>query len=103
MAVVDGVSGIEGDGPWDGTEVQHHICITSTDFVACDRICTELIGIDPFYMKYLEWCGDAKLGNWNMDNIEIIGANLEDNIIHYKMNKNIEEQVAWINRNFERK
>ncbi len=103
MAVVDGVTGIEGNGPWDGTKVQHDICIASTDFVACDRVCTELIGIEPFYMKYLEWCGDADLGNWNMDNIEIIGANLQDNIIHYKMNKNFEEQVAWINRNFERK
>lgn len=102
VAVVDGVTGIEGDGPWDGTEVNHHMCVASTDFVACDRVCTELIGIDPFYMKYLEWCGKADLGNWNMNNIKVIGTDLKDNVIQYKMNKNFEEQVAWINRNFKR-
>jgi uncharacterized protein (DUF362 family) len=103
LAVVDGVTGIEGEGPWDGTAIEHNICIASTDFVACDRICTELMGIDPFYMKYLEWCGDAGLGNWDISNIRTVGAKLEDNIIKYKLNKNIEGQIAWIDRNFKRK
>ena len=102
LAVVEGVSGIEGNGPWDGTEVQHDICVASTDFVACDRICTELMGIDPFYMKYVEWCGDAGLGNWDINNIRVTGARLEDNIIKYKMHERFDEQVAWIHRNFER-
>jgi uncharacterized protein (DUF362 family) len=102
LAVVDGVTGIEGNGPWDGTPVEHNISVASTDFVACDRICTELMGIDPFYMKYLEWCGDAGLGNWDMKNIKIVGANLNDNIIKYKLNKSYEWQIAWIDRNFKR-
>ena len=102
LAVVDGVAAIEGNGPWDGTEVNHDICIASTDFVACDRVCTEVMGIDPFYMKYLEWCGDAGLGNWNMDNIRTVGADLDANIIKYRLHENVGEQVAWIDRNFER-
>jgi len=102
LAVVDGTTGIEGNGPWDGTEVDHNITVASTDFVACDRVCTEVTGIDPFYMKYLEWCGDAELGNWNMDKIRVRGARLEDHIIKYKLNENFAEQVAWIDRNFTR-
>ena len=102
LAVVDGVTGIEGDGPWDGTPVEHSLSIASTDFVACDRVCTELMGIDPFYMKYLEWCGEAGLGNWNMNNIRTVGANIGDNIIKYKMNKNVETQISWIDKNFKK-
>lgn len=102
LAVVDGITGIEGDGPWDGTPVDHNISIASTDFVACDRVCTEVMGIDPFYMKYLEWCGEAGLGNWNMENIRIAGASITDNRISYKMNPNYDKQITWINRNFER-
>ena len=102
LAVVDGVFGIEGNGPWDGDKVQHDICVASTDFVACDRICTEIMGIDPFYMKYLEWCGDAGLGNWDMNNIRVTGARLKDNSIKYKLPENFEEQVAWIHRNFKK-
>lgn len=102
LAVVDGTTGIEGNGPWDGTAVDHNISVASTDFVACDRVCTELMGIDPFLMKYLEWCGDAELGNWDMDRINITGARLEDNVIKYKMNKNFDSQVAWIHEHFEK-
>ncbi len=102
LAVVDGITGIEGDGPWDGTEVDHNISVASTDFVACDRICTELVGIDPFYMKYVEWCGEAELGNWNRDKIKVIGSDPKQNAITYKLNKNYEQQVAWIDRNFTR-
>lgn len=102
LAVVDGATGIEGNGPWDGTEVEHAVTVASTDFVACDRVCTEIAGIDPFYMKYLEWCGQAELGNWNMDKITVRGARLKDHVIRYKLNENVAEQVAWIDRNFTR-
>ncbi len=102
LGVVDGVTGIEGNGPWNGNEVPHEICIASTDFVACDRVCTEIMGIDPFYMKYLEWCGNAGLGNWDLNNIRVTGAPLENNIITYKLHENFNEQVAWIDQNFDR-
>ncbi|MFC1551061.1 DUF362 domain-containing protein [Candidatus Latescibacterota bacterium] len=102
LAVVDGTAGIEGDGPWDGTSVDHQIVVASTDFVACDRICTEIAGFDPFYMKYLEWCGDAGLGNWDMENIRVAGADLKANTVQYEMHPRIEGQVAWIHENFER-
>ena len=102
LAVVDGIIGIEGNGPWDGTEVEHNITVASTDFVACDRICTEITGMDPFYMKYLEWCGEAELGNWDIEKITVRGARPEEHIIKYKLNENIEQQVAWIERNFKR-
>ena len=102
LAVVDGITGIEGNGPWDGTEVEHNITVASTDFVSCDRICTEITGIDPFYMKYLEWCGEAELGSWDIEKITVRGARLEEHIIKYKLNENIEQQVAWIERNFKR-
>jgi len=102
LAVVDGITGIEGNGPWDGTPVDHNISIASTDFVACDRVCTEVMGIDPFYMKYLEWCGEAGLGNWDMENIRTTGADITNTRISYQMNPNYDKQIAWIHRNFER-
>jgi len=102
LAVVDGITGIEGNGPWNGTPVDHNISLASTDFVACDHVCTEVMGIDPFYMKYIEWCGEAGLGNWNMQNIRITGSSITENRISYKMNQNYDKQIAWIHRNFDR-
>ena len=44
--------------------VEHGVVVASTDFVAADRFCTALMGIDPNWMKYLEWCGAAGMGTW---------------------------------------
>ena len=101
LAVIDGFECIEGNGPWGGLVVEHHIAVVSTDFVAADRMCIELMGIDPFYMKYLEWCGDAGMGNFNLENISVDGPNYTDHVIKYKLNDRFPQQIAWIDRNFE--
>ncbi|MFC1550995.1 DUF362 domain-containing protein [Candidatus Latescibacterota bacterium] len=101
LSVIDGVEAIEGDGPWGGEIVEHGVTIASTDFVAADRLCTDLMGIDPKYMKYLEWCEYAGMGNFNMSNIKVNGPDYKDHIIKYRLNKNVEGQVAWIHENFD--
>ncbi|MDP2983454.1 MAG: DUF362 domain-containing protein [Candidatus Latescibacter sp.] len=100
LAVIDGIETIEGDGPWDGTVVEHNVVVSSTDFVAADRLCVELMGIDPKYMKYLEWCSNAGMGNFDLAKIKVNGPDYRKHIIKYKMNKNFDWQVAWINENF---
>ena len=101
LAVIDGIVSIEGNGPWGGSPVDHGVTIASTDFVAADRLCTELMGIDPKYMKYLEWCADAGMGNFDLSKIQVNGPDYKKHIIKYKLNQNFESQVAWIYENFE--
>ena len=101
LAVIDGVQTIEGNGPWGGEDVQHNIGVASTDFVAADRLCTELMGIDPRWMKYLEWCGDAGWGNFNLDKIDVDGPNYKNYIRKYKLHNTVDEQVAWIYENYD--
>ena len=101
LSIIDGVVAIEGNGPWGGSPVEHGVTIASTDFVAADRLCTELMGIDPKYMKYLEWCADAGMGNFDLSNIKVNGPDYKQHIITYKLNQNFEKQVAWIHKNFE--
>ena len=103
LSIIDGVEAIEGDGPWDGTVVEHGVVLASMDFVAADRLSSELMGIDPKYMKYLEWCGDAGMGNFDLSKIKVNGPDWRKHIITYKMNTNFDWQVAWIHENFEEK
>jgi len=100
LSVIDGIETIQGNGPWDGDVLEHGVVITSTDFVAADRLGFELMGIDPVYMKYLEWCSDAGMGTFDLSKITVNGPNYKDHVIHYKMNKNFDWQVAWIHENF---
>jgi len=101
LSVIDGIEAIEGNGPWGGEIVEHGIVLSSPDFVAADRMCSELMGIDPKLMKYLEWCGDAGMGNFDLSKIRVKGPDYRDHIIKYKLNKNIDWQIAWIEENFE--
>ena len=63
-------------------------------------MCTELMGIDPRYMKYLEWCGQAGMGNFDLSKISVDGPDYKDHIIKYKLPKNIENSIGWIHENF---
>ncbi len=101
LSIIDGVVAIEGNGPWEGEPVEHGITVASTDFVAADRLCSTLMGINPRYMKYLEWCADAGMGTFDLSKIKVKGSDYKKHIIKYEMNKNFERQIAWIHENFD--
>jgi len=100
LSVIDGIQTIEGNGPWGGDIVEHGVALSSTDFVAADRIGIELMGIDPLYMKYIEWCGDAGMGNFNIEKIKVNGPDYRNSIRKYKLNDNVSKQIEWIDENF---
>jgi uncharacterized protein (DUF362 family)/NAD-dependent dihydropyrimidine dehydrogenase PreA subunit len=47
LAVMDGIVGMEGNGPSSGTSVFAGVILASYDCVALDIVASELIGIDP--------------------------------------------------------
>jgi hypothetical protein len=44
---------------------------------------------------YLNYCAQAKMGQADLKNIEILGRPLARHVRHYKLSKNIEEQLIW--------
>lgn len=41
LAVLDGVEGMQGNGPVAGTPVDHRVCVVSPDWLAADRVAVE--------------------------------------------------------------
>ncbi|HUU99832.1 MAG TPA: DUF362 domain-containing protein [Bacteroidales bacterium] len=97
LAIIDGFEGMEGNGPNNGTPVDHRICVASTDWLAADRIGIELMGIDFSKVGYLNYCAQTNLGTADLSQIEIVGERLSDHIKSYKLSKNIESQLVWMN------
>jgi uncharacterized protein (DUF362 family) len=62
LAIVDGIVGMEGDGPIMGQPRALGCVVMGTDLPAVDATCARLIGIEPFRVRYL---GEAArfLGN----------------------------------------
>lgn len=96
LSFIDGYDGMEGDGPTNGTLVDHKVCVAGLDWLSVDRVGLELMGIDPANIGYMNFCADAGLGQFNIGKIDIIGEKLADHIKAYKMSRNIEKQLQWM-------
>lgn len=95
LAVIDGFEGMEGNGPGNGTPVDHRICVAGTDWLAADRVGIELMGIDLSNVGYLTYCAQANLGVTDLNKIEIIGEKISDHKKTYKLSDSINKQLIW--------
>ena len=53
LAIVDGIVGMEGDGPLMGTAKPAHAIVIGTNLPAVDATAARLMGIDPWRVVYL--------------------------------------------------
>ncbi len=53
LAIVDGIVGMDGDGPIAGNPRQVGAVVVGTNFPAVDATCARLMGIDPHRVDYL--------------------------------------------------
>jgi uncharacterized protein (DUF362 family) len=95
LAVIDGYEGMEGNGPINGTAVDHRVCVVSSDWLAADRLAVELMGIDFADVGYLNFFADAGLGQADLKKIEVLGEPVARHVKTYKLADNIGEQLIW--------
>ncbi|MBI5651729.1 MAG: DUF362 domain-containing protein [Chloroflexi bacterium] len=72
-AVVDGIVGLEGDGPIFGEAVPSGVLIAGTSLLAVDATCARLIGFDPAAIDYLNFAAWAGIGAIAESKIELAG------------------------------
>jgi uncharacterized protein (DUF362 family) len=76
LAIVDGIVGMEGDGPIMGTPRPVGVIAMGSDVVAVDATCARMIGVDPTRIPYLA-TASSFLGNVATDRIVHRGENPE--------------------------
>lgn len=96
VAVIDGFEGMEGKGPSQGTPVNSHVAVASTDFVAADRVGLELMGINPDWVGYLNYCGQSGVGQFDLSKIEILGPPISSVQKKYQLHPDIERELKWM-------
>ncbi|MDR0795362.1 MAG: DUF362 domain-containing protein [Tannerella sp.] len=97
LAFIDGYDGMQGNGPTRGTAVDSRVCLAGLDWLAVDRIGVELMGINAAHVGYLNFCGDAGLGQYDINKIDVIGEKVANHIKPYEMPSTIERQLEWMN------
>jgi len=73
-AIVDGVVGMEGNGPIQGTPKPAGVLVMGHDLVAVDSTCCRIMGIDPEKVEYLRLAAD--LGHVHAGRIEQRGESI---------------------------
>ena len=96
LALIDGFEGMEGNGPGNGTPVESHVAIASTDFVAADRVAVEVMGIDPGWVGYLSYCGQAGVGLYDLAKISVTGATIASVAKKYQRHPDIQRELEWM-------
>jgi uncharacterized protein (DUF362 family) len=95
LALIDGFEGMEGNGPNDGTRVDHRVCVAGLDWLAADRVAIELMGIDFANVGYLNFCGQTGSGIADLNKINIIGESINDHKKTYRLSDNSKDQLIW--------
>jgi uncharacterized protein (DUF362 family) len=90
FAIVDGVVGMEGNGPLQGQAKQSGVLILGDDLVAVDAIAARLMTIEPRKIEYLEMA-DRFLGNISRERIELVSERLEPFQQNYRVIENFQE------------
>jgi uncharacterized protein (DUF362 family) len=96
LAFVDGYEGMEGNGPTQGTPVDHRVCVAGLDWMSVERVCLALMSIDPAKIGYLKYCAETGMGQFDMNKIEIIGEQLAKHVRTYKLPNNLDRQLQWM-------
>jgi uncharacterized protein (DUF362 family) len=75
FAIVDGINGMEGNGPVQGTPRRANVLVFGNDPVAVDATCCRIMGLVPEKVKYLAGAGTL-LGHLKTEKIEQLGESV---------------------------
>lgn len=75
-AVVDGVVGMQGDGPLYGAPVASGTLVVGSDLVAVDATCARVMSFDPAQIDYLAFANWAGIGFIAPEKIDLVGEPL---------------------------
>ncbi len=76
FALVDGIVGMEGNGPIQGTPKKVGVLVAGRDAVAVDATCCRLMRIDPFRIGYLRLASGNQASHITATNIRQIGESI---------------------------
>ena len=98
LSVIDGFSGMEGEGPGLGNAVDWNVAVTSCDPVAADGLTAQLMGFTLEEIGYLWYCHKMGLGVGEISGMDILGADPADCRRKFQPHPEYEDQKHWQSR-----
>ena len=97
LAIVDGIVGMEGDGPILGTAKPAGVLVVGTNAPAVDATAARVMGIDPYALRYLA-AADGWLGPVGAEAIRQVGETLASVVTPFQLVQGIPAHKALLDR-----
>lgn len=98
LAVLDGVVGMEGNGPSKGSPVSAGIAAASADALAADTVAAEMMGFDPRTVGYLWYL--SQIRGLDRESIQIVGADPATCRRNFKSCDQLQKILGWYVENW---
>jgi uncharacterized protein (DUF362 family) len=82
---------MQGDGPLYGDPIESHVALASTDWLAADRVATEVMGFDFGKIGHYAYSADAGMGEAKMEQIRLVGDPLGQCKTQYRPPSSVEK------------
>ncbi len=93
LTVIDGVIGMQGNGPIDGYEMPSNVVVASHHAIAADVVGLQVMGYKLEQVGYLRYA--MELRNLSLDDLEVVGSSIDDVRVSYADHDDIVEQLTW--------
>jgi uncharacterized protein (DUF362 family) len=93
LAVVDGIVGMEGDGPLNGTAKFAGVLVMGVDLVAVDATCCRVMGLPPERLPTLRLAASKRLGRLAEAEIQQLGEPIAAVATTFELPPKIEKQL----------
>lgn len=93
LVVLDGMYGMEGEGPVAGEAVKLGVAVASTDPLKADGVGARLMGLAPQNVGYLHYLQRDGYGDYSLDGL--VGEKVEGHIKKFRMHPRYSVQKCW--------
>lgn len=93
LAIVDGIIGMEGDGPLNGTAKPVGALVMGADLVAVDATCCRLMGLPPERLPTLMLAAEKRLGLLREEMIPQLGVSIAELAQRFELPPKVEKQL----------
>jgi len=73
ITIIDGIVAMDSDGPINGKPKKLGVLVASSEPIACERVCCELIGMDPDNLPMIQTARQMQYGCSKFDDINVLG------------------------------
>lgn len=95
LAVIDGMVGMEENGPLRGSPVSLGVAFAGADALAVDSLACAFIGVDAHAVGYLHYCAQQGRNTVIGGQIEVAGDCFTPCARPLRLHRNVLEQYAW--------